>query len=145
MFSQRFLNTFNKNILVQFTQNYNQNLKCDSAKFFSKNVISQKSYPILNVLRSSSKCNNFIQNKRELNTTNLCKNYEGDGKTTISDMKDDVRQHVMIDAYSIKGFALSNGAFALGPLILFPNVFLSVSLIKFYNFYNSLLIYIQYF
>ncbi|KAF4519512.1 hypothetical protein B566_EDAN010697 [Ephemera danica] len=46
--------------------------------------------------------------------------YEGDGKTTVTILNNEVDVGLMIDSYSQMGFRLNNGMVILGPLALFP-------------------------
>lgn len=50
--------------------------------------------------------------------------YEGDGKTTVTIINKDVMGYLLIDAYSSRGFRLSNDMFAIGPIALFPSTVL---------------------
>lgn len=56
-------------------------------------------------------------------------NYEGDGKTTVSFVDHQTGGFLMVEKMNRYGFQLSNGAFALGPIILFPTVIFRVRFI----------------
>lgn len=46
--------------------------------------------------------------------------YEGDGKTKVSIMNQEVDAGLMINAFSQMGFRLNNGMMVLGPMAIFP-------------------------
>lgn len=46
--------------------------------------------------------------------------YEGDGKTTVSILNQEVEGGLMINAFSQMGFRLNNGMMVLGPMAIFP-------------------------
>jgi len=46
--------------------------------------------------------------------------YEGDGKTTVTILNDELDSPLMIDSYHEKGFRLNNGMTVLGPVAIFP-------------------------
>ncbi|CAG0898416.1 unnamed protein product [Darwinula stevensoni] len=51
--------------------------------------------------------------------------YEGDGKTTVSILNQEVSNLLLIDAYSTMGFVLNNGINVVGSVALFPRTVLS--------------------
>ena len=65
--------------------------------------------------------------RRTINTTSWNRGYEGDGKTVATDLQEQIGKYIVVKSFNEYGFYLTNSAFALGSLILFPNVFLSVS------------------
>lgn len=46
--------------------------------------------------------------------------YDGDGKTSVSIMNNEVEGSLMVNAFSQMGFRLNNGMMVLGPMALFP-------------------------
>ncbi|RWS29700.1 NADH dehydrogenase [ubiquinone] 1 alpha subcomplex assembly factor 3-like protein [Leptotrombidium deliense] len=47
-------------------------------------------------------------------------NYEGDGKTTVTQLGDDAGELILIDTFSNAGFRLNNSLFVVGPIAVFP-------------------------
>ena len=64
--------------------------------------------------------------------------YEGPGKTTASFLDDEVGQYLMINSINDRGFKLTNGAFAVGPIILFPSFLFRVSIMILFIEQNKL-------
>lgn len=81
--------------------------------------------PNLLLPSSSSLLNNEIS-RSFIRTSSRQNNYEGDGKTTAVSIDADLAKYIIVDSYNEKGFRLSNGAFAYGPIIMFPNVIFQV-------------------
>ncbi|CAL8103473.1 unnamed protein product [Orchesella dallaii] len=52
------------------------------------------------------------------------KSYEGDGKTTVTILNDELGAPLMIDSYNHHGFKLNNGMSVLGPMVIFPRTVL---------------------
>lgn len=46
--------------------------------------------------------------------------YEGDGKTSVSIMNNELDAGLMINGFSQIGFRLNNGFMVLGPMAIFP-------------------------
>lgn len=46
--------------------------------------------------------------------------YEGDGKTKVSILNQELDLGLMIDAFSQNGFRLNNGLNVIGPMAIFP-------------------------
>jgi NADH dehydrogenase [ubiquinone] 1 alpha subcomplex assembly factor 3 len=46
--------------------------------------------------------------------------YQGDGKTTVTILNDEIDSPLMIDGYHHKGFRLNNGMTVVGPVAIFP-------------------------
>lgn len=46
--------------------------------------------------------------------------YEGDGKTTVSILNQEVDAGLMINSFSQMGFRLNNGMMVIGPMAIFP-------------------------
>ncbi|CAH0712786.1 unnamed protein product, partial [Brenthis ino] len=51
--------------------------------------------------------------------------YEGDGKTTVRIINQELDLGLMIDSYATYGFRLNNGITVLGPIAIFPRTILS--------------------
>lgn len=67
---------------------------------------------------------NIFYRNFSLNRPNY--NYEGPGKTTASFLNNEIDKFLIIDSVNDEGFWLSNGAYAQGPIILFPSFVFSV-------------------
>lgn len=52
--------------------------------------------------------------------------YQGDGKTVATSLNDEIGKYLIVNSYNSDGFHLSNGSFAYGSIILFPNVLFRV-------------------
>jgi len=48
------------------------------------------------------------------------KTYEGDGKTSVQVLNNDVENGLLINGISQAGFRLNNDLFIVGPMIIFP-------------------------
>lgn len=48
------------------------------------------------------------------------KTYEGDGKTSVQVLNNDVENGILINGISQAGFRLNNDLFIVGPMIIFP-------------------------
>ncbi|KAJ8706404.1 hypothetical protein PYW08_011030 [Mythimna loreyi] len=51
--------------------------------------------------------------------------YEGEGKTTVRVINQEVDSGLMIDTYATYGFKLNNGLTVLGPMAIFPKTVMS--------------------
>lgn len=48
------------------------------------------------------------------------KTYEGDGKTSVQVLNNDLENGILINGISQAGFRLNNDLFIVGPMIIFP-------------------------
>lgn len=48
------------------------------------------------------------------------KTYEGDGKTSVQVLNNDIENGILINGISQAGFRLNNELFIVGPMIIFP-------------------------
>lgn len=46
--------------------------------------------------------------------------YEGDGKTSVSILNQEIDGGLMINSFSQMGFRLNNGIMVIGPMAIFP-------------------------
>lgn len=81
-----------------------------------------KHFSLFRCLKLSS--TNIFYRKFAWNRPNY--NYDGPGRTTTSFLNDDIGKFLIIDSVNDEGFWLSNGAYAQGPIILFPSFVFSV-------------------
>jgi len=63
-----------------------------------------------------------VRNQEEYRTNLGTPSYEGDGKTTVTILNNEVDSPLMVNSVNENGFTLNNGMIVVGPLALFPKL-----------------------